>query len=265
MDLVIDVGAHDGTDTDAYLKLGYRVVSIEADPVKADALKDLFAEQIRSGQCQIVQCGVGDKAGVLPFYRCAEDAGSSSFKRELAGPSPEVIEVQVQPLRNVLEAFERPFYIKCDIEGYDYEALSTLTPEYVPDFISAEIQDRPELMDLFVAFGYTKFKIITQPYNTSSEEIYTRDYGWRALRKASRILPGLRALISALPQSWRPKTEWEVPRSAVASGHFGEQAFGAWLTEASARAKLGRIMRHAKDTAGGRAWVDLHAGGLRAK
>lgn len=259
--LVIDVGAHDGTDTRAYLDKGYRVVSIEADPVKAAVLREALGEEIQRGRCVILQCGVSSQSGVLPFYRCVRDGGSSSFNREFAGPSPEVVEIPVKPLREVLEPFGRPYYIKCDIEGYDYEALSTLTPDYAPDYISAEIQNRPELLDLFTALGYTKFKLIAQPYGTSSEAIYSHEYGWRALRKVSRTVPGAAALLRALPHRWRPKTEWDAEDEAVSSGPFGEDAFGPWLGESAAREKLDRIMRHVRSAGDGRAWVDLHAGG----
>ena len=252
--LVVDIGAHDGADTQAFLEQGYRVVAIEADPLKVAALKETHAEPIQSGQCVIIQCGVSNMSGILPFYRCMRDSGMSSFRREFAGSSPEVIEIPIKPLLSVLKPFGRPYYIKCDIEGYDYDALSTLVPEYAPEYISAEIQDRPELLDLFVALGYTKFKLIAQPYGTSSEEIYSHEYGWRALRKASRVIPGLRKAICSLPHRLRAKTEWDTEMNAFSSGPFGEDAFGPWLSESVARTKLRRIMGHVE-----KAWVDLHA------
>src|SRR5689334_14492700 len=79
-DLIMDVGAYDGTDTAYYLSLGYRVVAIEADPIRVEALRARFRAEIESGRLSVINTGVADSVGVLPFYRCARDyGGSSSF------------------------------------------------------------------------------------------------------------------------------------------------------------------------------------------
>jgi len=255
--LIVDVGAHDGTDTAHYLSLGYRVVAIEADPIKVEALKTRFRAEIDSGRCSLVNSGVGDTFGVLPFFRCKRDSGSSSFDRSwFDHEGVEPIEIAVRPLIDVIREVGTPYYLKCDIEGFDYKALSTLQPEYAPNYISAEVQNHPEILDLFVHLGYRRFKLLAQPYHTPSEEIYDYEVGWRLLRKLSRKIPGLHKVMESLPQRLRPKTEWERPMEG--SGPFGEDTQGLWLDERQVRAKLARVMRHA-ERSDGRAWTDLHA------
>jgi FkbM family methyltransferase len=254
---IMDVGAHDGSDTAYYLSLGYRVVAIEADPVKVDALKARFGAEIDSGRLSLVNTGVGDATGVLPFFRCKRDSGSSSFDPAwFHQEGGETIEIAVRPLVDVIKEVGTPYYLKCDIEGFDYKALSTLQPQYAPKYISAEVQNHPEILDLFVRLGYRHFKLLAQPYHTPSEKIYDHEIGWRLLRKLSQKIPVLHSVLKSLPQRLRPKTEWEDPKEG--SGPFGEDTPGLWLDETQVRSKLKRVMHHAEKS-NGRAWSDLHA------
>ena len=250
---VVNIGAHDGGDTREYLDQGFRVVAIEADPVKADALRRRFSQEIGDGRVAVEAVGVGDVYGSLPFYRALE-LGSSSFDANFAN-STNAVEVEIKPLAEVIRPYGRPHLIKCDIEGLDYKALSTLTPEVMPDYISAELSGQPELLDLFLRFGFRRFKLIAQVCQTDSEEIYPHEVGWRLLRRLSRAVPGVRGAIRALPQNWRPKTEWDQEANIYLSGPWGENASGPWLSESQARAKLKRILEYADK---GRAWFDLH-------
>ncbi len=253
--LVVDVGAHDGEDTQEYLRQGFRVLAIEADPLKAAALRSRFRPDISAGRLIVESIGVGDSAGILTFYR-AEEQGRSSFDASFADSS-QTVAIEVKPLADVIRPHGRPYYLKCDIEGFDFKALSTLTPDLTPDFISAEISDQPQLLDLFVRLGFRKFKLIAQPWQTSSEDIYPYEIGWRLLRKLSRTIPGFRSVVQTLPRRWRPKTEWdEDSLGSHVSGPWGDAADGPWLTEKQARIRIGRIVKYAPN---GRAWVDLHA------
>ena len=44
--LIFDVGCNDGQDADFYLKKGFRVVEVEANPALCEALKKRFADEI---------------------------------------------------------------------------------------------------------------------------------------------------------------------------------------------------------------------------
>src|SRR3954451_24408371 len=66
--LVFDVGAHKGEDSDFYLKLGYRVVGVEANPELVDQLAARFKQQIEQGSYVIVPCAISASDEPLTFY-----------------------------------------------------------------------------------------------------------------------------------------------------------------------------------------------------
>ena len=67
-DLVIDVGTHNGQDSDFYLKLGYRVVAIEANPALVEKLQERFSEEIAQGRMTLVNKAISEQPGQITFY-----------------------------------------------------------------------------------------------------------------------------------------------------------------------------------------------------
>src|SRR3954470_20575817 len=61
--LIIDVGMHDGGDTQFYLAKGFDVVAIEANPDLADAARERFAEDIANGRLRILSVAIAEKSG----------------------------------------------------------------------------------------------------------------------------------------------------------------------------------------------------------
>jgi 16S rRNA A1518/A1519 N6-dimethyltransferase RsmA/KsgA/DIM1 with predicted DNA glycosylase/AP lyase activity len=49
-DLVFDIGAHRGEDTEYYLRRGFRVVSVECEPDNVAALRTRFSREITDGR-----------------------------------------------------------------------------------------------------------------------------------------------------------------------------------------------------------------------
>ena len=64
-DLIYDVGAHKGEDSDFYLRLGFRVVAVEANPTLVDKLKQRFPDEISNGKYILVENAMD---GVLSFF-----------------------------------------------------------------------------------------------------------------------------------------------------------------------------------------------------
>ena len=48
-DLIVDLGAHNGDDTCYYLRKGFRVVAVEANPILAEQIRGRFHEAVRGG------------------------------------------------------------------------------------------------------------------------------------------------------------------------------------------------------------------------
>ena len=166
--LVFDIGMHKGEDTRYYLSQGYRVLAIEANPVLADAGKEKFKKQIDAGRLTILNIGVANSEGILPFYKNLRLSEWSSFDKSIGtrnGTPYEVIDVQCTTTKKLFETYGVPYYMKVDIEGYDYLCLQDI-PESgnKPQFVSCEACSL-EWLGILKSKGYTKFKMISQGDN----------------------------------------------------------------------------------------------------
>ena len=89
-DLIYDVGMNNGDDTAYYLSLGFRTVAIEANPQLVAQAKLRFAREIASRRLIVLNIGIADREGELPFWICETNSRWSSFDRAYAswGNSP---------------------------------------------------------------------------------------------------------------------------------------------------------------------------------
>lgn len=237
-DLIIDVGMCDGADTAYYLFKGFRVIAIDADPILCERASRRFADEIAEKRLEILNLGIAQGEQVLTFYRSLKDPGLSSFDAELGkvGGRYEEMQIPCRPLSAVIAEFGIPHYLKIDIEGFDAIAISTLTPETAPRYISVELNYCDTILPALRQLGYQHFKLINQNFHTTSLEIGQDEWFWRTLRKAGRVLPPLKRFIRSLPQSWRPRMEWDVsyrpdgwdPQGGKSSGPFGDLTQGTW-------------------------------------
>jgi FkbM family methyltransferase len=163
-DLVYDIGLHVGTDTAYYLRKGYRVVAIEANPLLAAQAREQFAAEIADGRLTVLNIGIGETAGEAEFWVCDDWSAWSSFDREVAsrdGKRHHAEAVEVVPMSTVVAEHGLPFYCKVDIEGNDHFVLDGLKEDAKPDFLSVELYDHP-FIDRMHDLGYDRFKLIHQ-------------------------------------------------------------------------------------------------------
>jgi FkbM family methyltransferase len=66
--LIFDVGCNDGQDSDCYLKKGFRVVAVEANPALCEGLRERFADEIAQGRFILVCEAIAEEAGEVEFY-----------------------------------------------------------------------------------------------------------------------------------------------------------------------------------------------------
>lgn len=164
--LVMDIGAHDGSDTRYYLSLGYHVVAVEANPKRAQEMYEAFLPYVESGQLVIHAVGIAEQAEVRDFYVNPQNDLLSSFSRaftERDGTTAHVIPTPTLPARFLFDAYGVPFYLKVDIEGSDrlvLEGLKQATPER-PPYLSIEISD-PSDIAIVADLGYQRFKLVNQ-------------------------------------------------------------------------------------------------------
>ncbi|HEX9167884.1 MAG TPA: FkbM family methyltransferase [Roseiarcus sp.] len=174
--LIFDLGTHNGQDSDFYLKKGFNVVAVEANPALCNSLRQRFAREITEGRYTLVEKAVGERFGNVDFFINTERSiwGTTAYnqkyrERSSAKVSPNWTKIVVPsvPFSWLTDQFGVPYYLKIDIEGADLIYLADLLKsEDRPKFISIERQpflgDQLKDLGLLKALGYTRFKVIDQ-------------------------------------------------------------------------------------------------------
>jgi FkbM family methyltransferase len=267
--LVFDVGANNGDDTAYYLKRGFRVVAVEADPDMAAACRRRFASEIGRGEVILLNVVIAEEDGTAVFYISEGNRGVwSSLTEELArrtGLPARRVEVPARRFRGLLEEYGVPYYLKVDIEGADHLCLRDLTPANAPPYVSFEASEG-KIEDLFwlAHCGYSRFKLIDQ-MDGFRQAMPPPFHSWQLvgasasglLRRRLRDVPGLASLVRASRRLLRPRPTGnaaeEFPISS--SGPMADESNGPWRSL--------RDVTHAwlyfvtKTTSG--SWYDIHA------
>lgn len=250
--LVYDIGMHIGQDTKYYLEEGYNVLAIEANPILVKKAKIKFAKFIAAKQLTILNVGIAESEGRRLFYKNLRRSEWSSFDKSIGsrnGTQYEVIEVQCITTKKLFNDYGLPYYMKVDIEGYDYLCLSDIPDQgEKPQFVSCEA-DSLEWLNIMRSKGYSKFKLISQggdfsPINLNKE----RNFYYNKYQLIKNIVK-LR-LQRVLP----------FKHMIGSSGPFGEKSLGEWKTydevkelyEAFYSNKSGKALNDYS-------WFDFHA------
>lgn len=219
-DLIFDVGLHHGEDTAYYLAKGYRVVAFEADPRSVAFCQNRFRREISAHRLQIVAGAITEDSTLesvmfyvnerKPVWSTADENWSERNKR-LGAKSIAVVVAKVDIRKSLLE-FGTPCYLKIDIEGVDRHVLRTLsTLPDLPIYLSFE-SDKVSFNDLLTdidfieSLGYRRFKVVQQA-----------------------TIPG--RLLTTSNRSGKIITH---RFEEHASGGFGDDAEGPWLTKQEA-------------------------------
>lgn len=229
-DLIYDIGLHIGQDTDFYLKKGFRVVAVEANPMLARMAADRFSAAIAEGRLTLLNAGLGQFTGSFPFYVNNVHNEWSSFDPNVAsrGDPVEAVMVPTVTIGQMLDAFGVPYFMKIDIEAYDRFAVEGLQGRPVlPELLSIENGPMTQF-ELIAQLGFRRFKLVEQS--------------------------GLRGTRAPLPAREGASIEHVFPSSS--SGPFGDEAPGEWSDVATMRAALSA--HHARPRIHGQ-WFDLHA------
>jgi FkbM family methyltransferase len=219
--LIFDIGCHTGEDADFYLKKGFRVVAVEANPDLISGLKAKFAAQLASGQFTLVDKAIADKPGTVEFYLNQQASIFGTIRADAAarhdptGAASRKIVVPAITFGSLIETYGVPYYLKIDIEGADMLCLEGLLQfKERPAFVSHE-HEQSSFADIFSevkllkALGYTRFQAsdMGQVHNQQSPNP----------PREGTFVPG------ALKRG--------------SSGLFGEELPGPWLTSSGIIAK----------------------------
>jgi FkbM family methyltransferase len=227
--LVFDVGMNNGDDTAYYLFQGYEVIAVEAAPGLVHVAEVRFRDEIRSGQLTILNVAIADRAGEQDFWICVDEPEWNSLNRSVAQRNCSThyrIKVASVCFREILAKYNKPYYIKIDIEGSDSLCLRDMDEANQPIFISAESEcggdsialDEKEYLatiHLMRDRGYSRFKLVNQndliPVTRSTLQCALTDPEYRCR---------VRAEIAR-------RTRWFFPSGS--SGPFGNDIPGNWM------------------------------------
>ncbi len=170
MDLIIDIGANVGNTVSNFIKVSNKVVCFEPNPTLSSYLKNIFLDE----NVVVDNRGVSNKNGTQTF-NISNANTISTFSEDWIKNSRftndynwnNTVEVETITLDSIIELYGVPDYIKIDIEGYEYEVLTsfnTLLPNTLIAFEWAEEQKdkiKSTLEHLnklgYNLFGYTEF------------------------------------------------------------------------------------------------------------
>ncbi len=163
--LCYDIGMHTGEDTEFYLKLGYDVVAVEANPLLCRSALAKFQDYVMDGQLTILNFGVASSSGQMKFFVNPLKSEYSSFNRDIASRETHVVEeyvVKTHSLKSIFGRYGVPHFCKIDIEGFDHVAVGSLSAQdSLPNFISVENGFERDL-NSFVKLGYKRFSFVNQ-------------------------------------------------------------------------------------------------------
>jgi FkbM family methyltransferase len=133
--LCFDIGAHLGNRSDAFLRLGARVVALEPQPACVRDLKQRFKG---NEHFTLVEKAVGDAPGQLPFFvseftpTISTLSGTEWRNGIQATSSFQVtwdyeLQVEVVTLDQLIQIYGMPAFCKIDVEDYEVQALQGLS------------------------------------------------------------------------------------------------------------------------------------------
>lgn len=173
-DLCFDVGAHLGNRSNAWLKLGAKVVAIEPQPQCIRFLEKKFG---RKANFTLVKKGVGTTEGSAELHISAytptvTTLANQEWRKVIDEDTSFKVQweekktIDITTLDQLIEQYGLPAFCKLDIENYEYEALLGLSkpiPCLSVEFYPATIQQAVKCVERLE-------QITTYKYNWSFGE-----------------------------------------------------------------------------------------------
>jgi FkbM family methyltransferase len=169
--LIFDIGMNICEDTDFYIRKGFRVVAVEANPASCAAAAARYPREIASGQLTVLNRAIAGTNEPLRFYVCRTMSAWSTASTELRdrwqmqGAEFDEIEVPSITPADLVHQCGTPYYAKVDIEGFDLVFLEGLEAAGAsPTYLSVEVDfyRREQMIGVLTELGYTQFALVGQ-------------------------------------------------------------------------------------------------------
>ena len=270
--LIFDIGMCNGDDDAYYLRKGFDVIAVEANPLLCEQCRQRFSQEISEGRITIVNAGILERPGDFTFYENVTEPGWSSFTAGgRVGGAGDWRERRVTCITtlDLIQRYGSPFYIKVDIEGADLQALKTLDGPLAPPYISVELDREDPILEALIDLGYSAFKFVDGLNYRPAPPIFDNEIGWRLLRKACHSFPPFKGVVAKLPPILRTKDYFNPPGkfspdgyafTDYCSGPFGEETAGRWLRPAEAMKWFRKFQKGLNSSKAMQSfWWDVHA------
>ena len=163
--VIYDFGANKGQNIDYYLSKNLLVVAVEANPILCDNISKKFYAEISFKKLVVLNyCLTDNKSGeYVNFYVHKKRNVLSQFT-----PPPkeiiddyEVITVMSKKPSEIINEFGLPYYIKIDLEHYDYNVMNELLTNNInPKYLSVEVHDIQIIKKLFESKYFHFFNLV---------------------------------------------------------------------------------------------------------
>jgi len=171
--LIFDVGLHLGEDSEFYLKKGFDVVAVEADPVNAAKAANRLKAYVDAGRLTIVNKAIARDEGPITFFSSDHSVWGTTDpkwaeRNRRLGSSISETTVSGILFHRLLDEYGVPYYLKIDIEGADTLCLEALLasadrPKYVSlESSKTSFDDLVNEFCLLQKLGYRKYQIVPQ-------------------------------------------------------------------------------------------------------
>ena len=163
--IIYDLGSNNGCNIPYYLLNSDLVVAVEANPILCQLIKKLFEKDIIDGKLIVENCivtALSDNED-RDFYIHKHNHVLSQFLL----PSQEnikffyKIKVNSRNIISIIKDYGAPYYIKIDLENYDYYILKELLFQKIyPKYLSVEAHNK-NIYDIIIENGkYKSFKLV---------------------------------------------------------------------------------------------------------
>lgn len=160
--LFFDIGANIGDRTEAFSRLGVKVVSVEPQRDCVHMLKKRFS----NSDVVVVHKGVGREQGEMRMSVCSDENRLSTFSEKWQTGrfknfkfDKEII-VPMTTLDELINEYGYPDFCKIDVEGFEFEVFSGLTKKINClnfEFTSEFFANTKKCIERLVSIGFKEF------------------------------------------------------------------------------------------------------------